>query len=37
VLSSPYHHEAVPRLRTQTHGDWPRRFMVKYRRDLAAG
>jgi beta-N-acetylhexosaminidase len=36
-LSSPYHHEAVPRLRTQTHGDWPRRFMVKYRRDLAAG
>jgi len=36
-LSSPYHHEDVARLRTQTHGDWPRRFMVKYRRDLAAG
>jgi N-acetylmuramoyl-L-alanine amidase len=36
-LSSPYHHENVARLRTQTHGDWPRRFMVKYRRDLAAG
>jgi N-acetylmuramoyl-L-alanine amidase len=36
-LSSPYHHEGVARLRTQTHGDWPRRFMVTYRRDLAAG
>jgi N-acetylmuramoyl-L-alanine amidase len=35
-LSSPYHHENVVRLRTQTHGDWPRRFMVTYRRDLAA-
>jgi N-acetylmuramoyl-L-alanine amidase len=36
-LSSPYHRELVARLTTQTHGDWPRRFMVKYRRELAAG
>jgi N-acetylmuramoyl-L-alanine amidase len=36
-LSSPYHHENLARLRTQTHGDWPRRFMVRYRRELAAG
>jgi len=36
-LSSPYHREAVARLKTQTHGDWPRRFMVRYRRALAAG
>jgi N-acetylmuramoyl-L-alanine amidase len=35
-LSSPYHHENVVRLKTQTHGDWPHRFMVTYRRDLAA-
>jgi beta-N-acetylhexosaminidase len=35
-LSSPYHRERVARLKTQTHGDWPRRFMVKYRRALAA-
>jgi beta-N-acetylhexosaminidase len=35
-LSSPYHHERVVRLKTQTHGDWPHRFMVTYRRDLAA-
>ena len=33
-LSSPYHHEDIARLRTQTHGDWPRSFMVKYRADL---
>jgi beta-N-acetylhexosaminidase len=33
-LSSPYHHEDVKRLRTQTHGDWPHRFMVRYRADL---
>jgi beta-N-acetylhexosaminidase len=33
-LSSPYHHEDVARLKTQTHGDWPRRFMVKYRARL---
>jgi N-acetylmuramoyl-L-alanine amidase len=36
-LSSLYHHENVARLRRQTHGDWPRRFMVKYRRELSAG
>jgi beta-N-acetylhexosaminidase len=36
-LSSPYHHEKVVRLKTQTHGDWPRRFMVRYRRELSAG
>jgi N-acetyl-anhydromuramyl-L-alanine amidase AmpD len=35
-LSSPFHHERVRRLKTQTHGDWPRSFMVKYRRALAA-
>lgn len=35
-LSSPYHRENVVRLRRQTHGDWPRRFMVKYRRELSA-
>ena len=33
-LSSPYHREDVARLRTQTHGDWPLRFMVRYRADL---
>ena len=33
-LSSPYHREDVARLRTQTHGDWPRKFMVKYRARL---
>lgn len=33
-LSSPYHHENVARLKTQTHADWPRRFMVRYRADL---
>ncbi len=35
-LSSRYHHENVARLKAQTHGDWPHRFMVTYRRDLAA-
>jgi N-acetylmuramoyl-L-alanine amidase len=30
-LSSPYHKERVARLRTQTHQDWPHKFMVKYR------
>lgn len=35
-LSSPYHRERVARLKTQTHGDWPRQFMVKYRAKLAA-
>jgi beta-N-acetylhexosaminidase len=34
-LSSPYHQEKVVRLRTQTHADWPRRFMVRYRKALA--
>lgn len=33
-LSSPLHSEHVTRLRTQTHADWPRRFMVRYRRAL---
>jgi N-acetylmuramoyl-L-alanine amidase len=36
-LSSPYHQERVARLRQQTHADFPRRFMVRYRRALAAG
>jgi N-acetyl-anhydromuramyl-L-alanine amidase AmpD len=30
-LSSPYHHELVPALRTQTHGDWTAGEMVAYR------
>jgi N-acetylmuramoyl-L-alanine amidase-like protein/zinc carboxypeptidase len=33
-LSSPYHHERVPRLRHQTHGDWRRSSMQRYRRAL---
>jgi N-acetyl-anhydromuramyl-L-alanine amidase AmpD len=36
-LGSPYHREAVAGLKTQTHADWPRRFMIRYRRALAAG
>ncbi|QEC48069.1 N-acetylmuramoyl-L-alanine amidase [Baekduia soli] len=36
-LTSPYHHERVARLRSQTHADFPRRFMLVYRRDLAQG
>ena len=36
-LTSPYHRERVVRLRTQTHADWPRRFMVRYRRALRDG
>ncbi|MEA2373834.1 MAG: hypothetical protein QOD53_297 [Thermoleophilaceae bacterium] len=35
-LSSPYHRERVARLRHQTHGDWTRHDMKKYRRKLAA-
>jgi N-acetylmuramoyl-L-alanine amidase len=35
-LSSPYHHERVARLRTQTHDDWMHPDMVLYRRMLAA-
>ncbi|MEO8687831.1 MAG: N-acetylmuramoyl-L-alanine amidase [Solirubrobacteraceae bacterium] len=33
-LSSPYHHERVARLRTQTHGDFARPAMRRYRRKL---
>jgi N-acetylmuramoyl-L-alanine amidase len=33
-LSSPYHHERVARLRTQTHGDFARPAMRRYRRML---
>ena len=32
--SSPYHRERVERLRTQTHGDFPRPVMDRYRRLL---
>ena len=31
---SPFHHERVPRLRTQTHADFPRAVMDGYRRRL---
>jgi N-acetylmuramoyl-L-alanine amidase len=34
-LSSPYHHELVPSLRRQTHGDWKHRSMRVYRHRLA--
>ncbi len=33
-LSSPFHHERVKRLRTQTHGDMQHATMVRYRRKL---
>ncbi len=33
-LSSPYHRERVPRLRRQTHADFPRSVMRRYRRAL---
>jgi beta-N-acetylhexosaminidase len=33
-LSSPFHHERVPRLRTQTHGDMQPATMKSYRRRL---
>jgi N-acetylmuramoyl-L-alanine amidase len=33
-LSSPYHHERVPSLRHQTHGDWQHASMRIYRRRL---
>ncbi len=33
-LSSPYHHERVARLRTQTHGDWTHADMRRYRGKL---
>lgn len=35
-LSSPYHHEDVPSLRTQTHDDWNRHDMRIYRHRLGA-
>jgi N-acetylmuramoyl-L-alanine amidase len=34
-LSSPYHHELVPALRTQTHADWNASEMQRYRALLA--
>lgn len=34
-LSSPYHHEDVPALRSQTHSDFQRAAMDRYRRMLA--
>jgi N-acetylmuramoyl-L-alanine amidase len=34
-LTSPFHHELVPSLRCQTHGDWTRSDMNVYRRQLA--
>ena len=33
-LSSPYHHELVPSLRSQTHGDWKHSSMRVYRERL---
>jgi len=33
-LSSPYHHELVPSLRRQTHGDWRHASMRVYRQKL---
>jgi N-acetylmuramoyl-L-alanine amidase len=33
-LSSPYHHERVPSLRTQTHEDWKKPSMELYRANL---
>jgi N-acetylmuramoyl-L-alanine amidase len=33
-LTSPYHHELVPSLRRQTHGDWRHRSMRVYRAKL---
>lgn len=34
-LGSPYHHELVPSLRSQTHGDWRHRSMRVYRQKLS--
>jgi N-acetylmuramoyl-L-alanine amidase len=34
-LSSPYHHELVPSLRNQTHGDWKHSSMRIYRQRLS--
>jgi beta-N-acetylhexosaminidase len=36
-LASPYHRERVPRLQRQTHADWPRSLMRRYRAALSAG
>jgi hypothetical protein len=33
-LSSPYHRENIARLRTQTHADFPKPVMDRYRRWL---
>jgi hypothetical protein len=33
-LASPYHHERVPSLRSQTHGDWKHQSMRIYRHKL---
>lgn len=33
-LSSPFHHERVPRLRDQTHGDWTAKELAPLRRRL---
>jgi hypothetical protein len=33
-LQSPFHHELVPSLRTQTHGDWTHADMNVYRARL---
>ena len=33
-LSSPFHHELVPSLRNQTHGDWRHSSMRAYRQRL---
>jgi N-acetylmuramoyl-L-alanine amidase len=35
-LSSPYHRERVARLRQQTHGDWRKTSMQRYRKRLRA-
>jgi beta-N-acetylhexosaminidase len=35
-LSSPYHHENIARLRSQTHGDMQHSSMQTYRRKLRA-
>src|SRR5437667_63957 len=35
-LTSPYHHELVPALRNQTHGDWVHADMARYRTKLRA-
>lgn len=34
-LRSPYHHELVPSLRRQTHGDWKHSSMRRYRQKLS--